>query len=247
MEEWESLEDNFDEEYLEKEETFFSENLGRAIIDVPDTDELLTINSVEELELREKLIPSFIKPKEEKKMGGIMIGTLYHEAMCHIDFTNVNTIEKIREQLKNMEKKGILTPEGYRKIKVEKLQEFLACPIGKRIVEAQKNGKLFREQPFVMGMDAAIFLDKNKKTQTKEKENKKEIVLVQGVIDLFFEENGKLILLDYKTDRVKEEKLKKRYLKQLEYYGEALKRTRNLPVEEKYLYSFHLGKLITCE
>ncbi len=72
-------------------------------------------------------------------------------------------------------------------------------------------------------------------------------MLVQGVIDLFFEENGKLILLDYKTDRVKEEKLKKRYLKQLEYYGEALKRTRNLPVEEKYLYSFHLGKLIACE
>ncbi len=249
MEEWESLEDNFDEDYLEKEETFFSENLGRAIIDVPDTDELLSINSVEELELREKLIPSFIKPKEEKKMGGVMIGTLYHEVMCHIDFTNVNTIEKIREQLNNMKKKGILEPEGYRKIKVEKLQEFLACPIGKRIVEAQKNGKLFREQPFVMGMDAAIFLDKNKKTQTKEKENKKEkeIVLVQGVIDLFFEENGKLILLDYKTDRVKEEKIKKRYLKQLEYYGEALKRTRNLPVEEKYLYSFHLGKLIACE
>lgn len=245
MEEWETPEDNLDGAYLEEEETLFSWNPEYAIIDVPDTDTLLLMDSVSELERGEKLIPSFIKPKEEQNIGGIMVGTLYHEVMRRLDFLHIDTMEMIQMQLEDMKKKEILTQEGLFKIKIKKIMEFLSCSIGKRICYAQRQGKLFREQPFVMGMDASIFIEESKKREEKEET---EMVLVQGVIDLFFEEDGKLILLDYKTDHVKqEEELKERYYKQLEYYAQALERTRKLPVEEKYLYSFHLGKLILCE
>lgn len=271
MEEWELLEERLDETheayepyeaYLENEQRLFSWNPGYAvtIIDVPDTDSLLSMNSVKEPEQKEKLVPSFIVPREEKKIGGVMIGTLYHEIMRRLDFVHADTKEKIQKQLEDMKQKGILTEDDLVRIKIEKIRKFLACPIGKRIIYAQKEGKLFREQPFVMGINASVFMGEAKREDIKEKETKDkkvkeekvkeetDTVLVQGVIDLFFEEDGKLILLDYKTDRVKQaEELKERYYKQLEYYAEALKRTRNLPVEEKYLYSFHLEELIACE
>ncbi|MBO6090147.1 MAG: PD-(D/E)XK nuclease family protein, partial [Lachnospiraceae bacterium] len=73
-----------------------------------------------------------------------------------------------------------------------------------------------------------------------------EKVLVQGVIDVYFEENGKLILMDYKTDRVDNaQELVKRYKTQLDYYSEALSRLEKKPVAEIMIYSFALGEVIT--
>ena len=72
-----------------------------------------------------------------------------------------------------------------------------------------------------------------------------EMLLVQGIIDVFFEEEDGIVLLDYKTDRVREaEELIRRYRRQLELYGEALERTRGKRVKERYLYSFALGETI---
>ena len=66
---------------------------------------------------------------------------------------------------------------------------------------------LYREQPFVLGVDAKEFYPDQKKG---------EMVLIQGIIDAYFEEDGEIIVLDYKTDRVQTEaELKDRYLEQL--------------------------------
>ena len=72
-----------------------------------------------------------------------------------------------------------------------------------------------------------------------------ELLIVQGIIDLFFEEDGEIVLLDYKTDRVRtEEELTGRYRIQLEYYQEALAKSLGKHVKEKLIYSFALGKEI---
>ena len=69
--------------------------------------------------------------------------------------------------------------------------------------------------------------------------------MVQGIIDLYFEEEDGIVLLDYKTDRVKtEEELAGRYEIQLDYYQEALERSLNKKVKERLLYSFALQKTI---
>ena len=101
--------------------------------------------------------------------------------------------------------------------------------MARRMAEADKRGDLFREKPFVMDYEGA---------------------LLQGIIDVFWIEEDKIILLDYKTDRVSTEKeLVDRYNKQLELYADALCRifsTKEKKIEhtEKLIYSFCFNKTI---
>ena len=70
-----------------------------------------------------------------------------------------------------------------------------------------------------------------------------ETILVQGIIDAWFPEGDEIVLVDYKTDRVKEVgELKKRYEKQLAYYQQALERTTGKKVKEKIIYSLALDE-----
>ena len=74
-----------------------------------------------------------------------------------------------------------------------------------------------------------------------------ELVVIQGIIDAYFEEDGELILVDYKTDRIgqgEESKLIERYRTQLEDYALALERMLHKKVKQKYIYSFALQKAI---
>ena len=81
------------------------------------------------------------------------------------------------------------------------------------------------------------------------KEISGEKIIIQGTIDCYFEENGKYILLDYKSDYLFDsgdeaelEKLVERYRSQLGLYREALEMIRGTRVEEVYLYLFSIGK-----
>ena len=73
-----------------------------------------------------------------------------------------------------------------------------------------------------------------------------EKVLVRGISDCVFEESGELILVDYKTDRVKSEKeLLERYRNQIAFYSKVVSKTLQKPVKKAVLYSFYLSKV--CE
>jgi len=75
-----------------------------------------------------------------------------------------------------------------------------------------------------------------------------ETVLLQGVADCFFEEDGALVLVDYKTDRVRDGALlAERYAGQLRLYARALSQIFSIPVKELVLYSFELGREIFVE
>ena len=72
------------------------------------------------------------------------------------------------------------------------------------------------------------------------------MLLVQGVIDCYFEEEGELVLLDYKTDHVHDaQTLVDRYHTQLEYYARALTQITGLPVKERLIWSFALGEEVS--
>ena len=72
-----------------------------------------------------------------------------------------------------------------------------------------------------------------------------ETLIVQGIADCVFEENGELVIVDYKTDRVKDaDTLRNRYQKQLEIYRQALQQTLSKPVKETVLYSLHLDDTV---
>lgn len=78
-----------------------------------------------------------------------------------------------------------------------------------------------------------------------EESSSEEMLLIQGIIDVFFEEEDGLVLLDYKTDHVRDGKeLAERYRTQMELYAEAMECALFQPVKEKLLYSFCLHEIV---
>ena len=113
-----------------------------------------------------------------------------------------------------------------------KLWRFLNSTLGKKMQAAAKKGKLHREQPFVLGLPANELYSDSEST---------ELVLVQGIIDAFFEEEDGLVLLDYKTDYIHsdaKEELTQKYKGQLKYYKKALESLKQKKVKEVWFYSF---------
>ena len=117
-------------------------------------------------------------------------------------------------------------------VRDQRIVRFLLSPLAHRMWRAEREGKLYREQPFVLGIEAG---------RLSQDLPGEETVLIQGIIDVFFVEEDGLVLLDYKTDSVEAlEELWNRYETQMDYYQEALQKLMGLPVKERILYSFHL-------
>ena len=185
----------------------------------------------------EQPVPAFMKTEKEE-VKGVARGTAYHKVMEELDYDNVDSEEAVRQQLLSLEHSGKLDHEAAASVRINQIAWFASSGLGKRMQAAWKRKKLWREQPFVMSVPACEHHPEWGDT---------EQILVQGIIDAFFEEDRGLVLVDYKTDYVEkgeEEKLINRYQKQLWYYARALERVRNLPVKEAYIYSFRLGKAL---
>ena len=114
---------------------------------------------------------------------------------------------------------------------------FLRSGLAARMAAASGRAQLFREQPFVLGIEA----DAVNPAFPHE-----EIMLIQGIIDAYFEEDGELILVDYKTDRVEAaQELRDRYQIQLDLYERALEQITGKKVREKLIYSVSLRETIS--
>ena len=186
-------------------------------------------------------IPSFISSKEE--VSGTDRGSAYHKAMELLDFKTVMRLEsrmdkeaEINRQLDEYEQEEVLDARWRKSIAASKLVLFFESTLAARMARADAEGKLKREQPFVMGLPAS---------RLGEGFPDSEQVLIQGIIDVFFEEDGGIVVADYKTDVVKKsEELILRYQTQLDYYAEALSRLTGKSVIQKIIYSFALGEEI---
>ena len=145
-------------------------------------------------------------------------------------------ILELERQITLMVEKELLQKPWSEAVSVKKLVIFFQSSLAQRMAKAQHLQKLKKEQPFVLGIAA---------DRVKPQFPHEEQVLIQGIIDAFFEEGDDLILMDYKTDAVKTgEELVKRYHTQMEYYTEALERIVGKKVKERIIYSFALGEEI---
>ena len=184
-------------------------------------------------------VPKIISDTETEN-GGAKRGSAYHRVMELMDFEHIyegDIAANLKAHRKKMTDNLFIYEEDDALVREDKILKFLDTDLAKRMSEAAKKEKLYLEQPFVLSVPAN---EVNKEFPDTEK------VLVQGVIDVYFEEDGKLILMDYKTDRVDAaEELIKRYKTQLDYYSEALSRLEKKPVAEVLIYSFALGEVIT--
>ncbi|MBO5166603.1 MAG: helicase-exonuclease AddAB subunit AddA [Lachnospiraceae bacterium] len=181
-------------------------------------------------------IPAFMREKES--VSGTTRGSAMHRIMELLDFTRSGwDVSKITEMMEVFCEEGRLSGEYKEAIRVQKVADFMNAPLAKRMQQAAKAGKLFREQPFVYGIPADRLSFPTDET-----------VLIQGIVDVFFEEEDGLVLLDYKTDVIKRpEELIQRYKTQLDYYEEALESITGKKVKERILYSFYLGCEVAVE
>ena len=182
-------------------------------------------------------VPAF--RREQENISGATRGNAYHKVMELMDFEGIyeGDLEKnLTQFLDRQVEKGNLSSAYREAVSERKLLRFLTDPIAHRMHQAQKQGRLYREQPFVLGIAA-------NRLKADYPENEK--VLIQGIVDVFFVEEDGIILLDYKTDKVHSEKeLWDRYETQLDYYKEALSKLMKMPVKERVLYSFGLEKCV---
>lgn len=188
-----------------------------------------------ETEQETEIIPLFIQDKE--KVGGAARGTAYHRLMELLDFkafagiAKENRGEILKKQTENILSQELMEEAELALISLDKVNAFLGSALAEEMAEADKEGKLFKEQPFVMAIAAR---------RVNPDFPKEETMLIQGIIDAYYEKEGEICLLDYKTDRVdKKEDLIQRYQTQLDYYKEALEKLTGKSVSGIYIYSYH--------
>ena len=184
------------------------------------------------------VVPEFLSEKEVEVQGtgGTVRGNAYHRFLEKLDFRASYDNRAIAEKASEFAGEGSMTEEMASLIKPGDMMKFLESTVGQRMKKAAEQNLLKREQPFVLGIPAS---------QLYPEDVSGEKILIQGIIDVYFEEDGQIVLLDYKTDRIRrEEELKERYWKQLEYYAQALEKLLSKKVKEKIIYSFALGKEI---
>lgn len=185
-------------------------------------------------------VPDFAK-KSGEKAGGTARGNAYHRFLERFPFGQKAaeekwTLEEIRAVLKQKTESRELAGADAEVIDPYRIQAFLKSGLAGRMAEADRRGQLFREQPFVLGIPASS-MDRAFPEE--------ETVLIQGIIDVFFEEEDGLVLMDYKTDRVADgRELLQRYRIQLDYYEQALTRLTGKRVKQRLIYSFALEKEI---
>lgn len=208
------------------------------------------------LEEKETYVPDFARDdeaggasnesKEPNKNAasvnqGALRGTAVHRVMECLDFKSLCDIDTkdhvavsafVKKSMDEMLKKGLITDDMYRLTRPKLIEQFILSDVAARMAQADKRGDLYKEKPFVMDYEG---------------------VLVQGIIDVFWLENDKIVLLDYKTDRVNAAKeLIDRYSTQLKLYADALGRIfstdgKSIQADERLIYSFRLQQtIVTC-
>ena len=207
------------------------------------------------LEEKETYVPDFARDdeagcatnesKEPKNAAGVnqgaLRGTAVHRVMECLDFKSLCDIDTkdhvavsafVKKSMDEMLKKGLITDDMYKLTRPKLIEQFISSDVAARMAQADKRGDLYKEKPFVMDYEG---------------------VLVQGIIDVFWLENDKIVLLDYKTDRVNAAKeLIDRYSTQLKLYADALGRIfstdgKSIQADERLIYSFRLQQtIVTC-
>ncbi len=183
--------------------------------------------------------------EDEAKKDAAARGTATHLFMqfCDLD----RAAADIHGEAERLVREGYIKAETAELISYDEASSFFRSDLYRRMKDARDSGRIFRrEYRFNTELDAADFTDDPERKKALENES----LLVQGVIDCFFEEkDGTLTVADYKTDRVYPEDASvagfaERHRRQLSYYKTAVERIARRPVGRCELYSFSLGRSV---
>ena len=171
---------------------------------------------------------------QEKAPDGAFFGTALHKVMEHFNPKTDLCEKDVTDFIDSLVSSGILSQKEADLMNGEKVVNFYSSQLGQRII---KSDKVFREQEFEVEIPVC--------QAYPEIQASDENILLQGVIDCFFEEDGELVLVDYKTDRYNDiSEIHEKYDRQLELYKYALEKITNKKVKEKIIYLFSTDSYI---
>lgn len=180
-------------------------------------------------------IPKFLINEDEEKISAGKRGTIVHLCMKNLDFNKDYELQDVKELINSLVDKEIITLKEANSANPYQILKFTKSDIWQDLKQAKEYHK---EEPFYINVPL-------KEIEDIEAE---ENILAQGIIDLYYiDKDDKLVLLDYKTDFVKEgeeEVLIKRHTPQLLLYKNALENALNRKVDRIYIYSTVLSKKI---
>ena len=162
-------------------------------------------------------------------------GIATHLALQYMDFAAVGSLESIQTEITRLREEKYLTEREASLVNADTIHRLFASKLGERMRKAEK---VHREFKFSVLVDVGEFYP----------EAAGERLLLQGVVDCCLEEDGKLVIIDYKTDDLRtQEQIEERshyYAAQLKVYALALGRIFGMEVSECLLYFLSAGKLL---
>lgn len=204
----------------------------------PDSRRTSGIDDIAEL----MFSPLHTKPKfllESTEKPANEIGTLYHFVMSVIDITDIaeNGPQYAKNELDRLVAEDIVSESDMNYIDADKIVSFFETSLAKRMAKSEN---INREKAFQINIPASEY-DPSLSDASGD-----ENIILQGIIDCFFEEDDGFVLFDYKTDKVKNdsEEIKAKYKKQLELYSRAIEELTGKPVKETYLYLFDTNEVV---
>lgn len=161
-------------------------------------------------------------------------GTATHKFMQFSNYAAARA--DIESELARLVDGGFLSEEEGKAVNVSAAKRFFMSSLAERIFASDN---VMREKKFAALFPAKFFYPELTGEATEEK------IVVQGIADCVFVEDGKLVIVDYKTDTgVDAEALLDRYSAQLGIYREALSQALGMPVKETLLYSFFMNSTV---
>lgn len=172
--------------------------------------------------------PRFIR---EKALSPAERGTALHLAMQFVDFSRCGTIDGIKDELARLYNEKFLTRAQVDSISPERIEAFMYSDIGKAMRSADK---VYREFKFSVLLKASELLGEDELSDEK--------ILLQGVIDMYFEKEDEITIVDFKTDRKRPTgEVFEKYKAQLLGYQRALFEMTGKTAKRTVLY------LVNCD
>lgn len=178
--------------------------------------------------------PSFAS---DTKVSGVEKGNSYHHCMEHFPLDRLSPdweldemTERVSEVLDELCEKKHLTERERSIVNDESVAKFFTNELGRRMLRA------YAEDPDNVKREQSFYAEVNGREVNRDYDGN---ISIQGQTDMYFIENGEIVVVDYKSDTIENlAKELKSYELQVEIYTKILGKLTGINVKEMYLYAF---------
>ena len=205
-------------------------------LDIDDLVDMARNNKESKIkEMNQKHTMLSAKPRfmeEIQKLNSAQKGTLMHLCVQLLDEKKEYSLEELKDFVNDLQNRNIISEIEAKSVNIQVLYKYTKSELWNELKLAKE---IHKEEPFYINIDANTIFDDAEDDET---------ILVQGIIDLYYiDKDGKLILVDYKTDYVPDgdvSKLEEKYKVQLELYKKALEDALGRKVDKAMIWALEL-------